>query len=132
MFLIPVFMCLENTRSLLQLYYKGIISLEWRIIAVDPLLQILAHHSLLSFSVWKATLSCEIWRFRKDENDCWFFCPVCIHYVNMNQSFFLLFYYLCHGTACLEDFYFVLDGHMKRPCFISKRWLTVYSNENRN
>ena len=55
--------------------------------------------------------------------DCWFFCPGCIHYVNMNQSLYLLFNYLCQGTASLEDCYFVSVGHNKHWCFLSKRWL---------
>ena len=61
--------------------------------------------------------------FRKACHDCWFFCLVCIHFVNMNQSLYLLFQYLCQGAASLEGYYFMLDGHRKRQCFLSKRRL---------
>ena len=36
---------------------------------------------------------------------------------------YVLFHYLCQGTASLEDCYFVLEGHRKRRCFLSTRWL---------
>ena len=39
-----------------------------------------------------------------------FFCPDYIYYVNMNQSLFLVFHYLCQGMGSLEVCYFVSDG----------------------
>ena len=59
----------------------------------------------------------------KVRHDCWFFCPGCIHYANMNQSLYLLFHYLRQVKTSLEDCYFVLEGHKKRLCFLSKCWL---------
>ena len=52
--------------------------------------------------------------FGKAGHDCQFLCHGCIHYVNMNQSLFLLFSYLLQGTASLEESYFLSDGHKKR------------------
>ena len=58
--------------------------------------------------------------------DCWFFCPGCIHYVNMNQGLYLLFNYLCQGTASLEDCYFVSVGHNKPLVFSTSLCWRMY------
>ena len=90
---------------------------EWETIIAELLLIRLAHQLHLSFAVWKKALIEKAW------HNCWFFCPGGMHYVNMNQSLYLLFRYLCWDTASLEDCYFVLDGHKNRRCFLIKRWL---------
>ena len=98
--------------------------LERETTTAELMLTNLAHQPLLSFTLWKTAWSPEIqwsWMFRKACHDCWFFCLVCIHFVSMNQSLYLFFQYLCQGAASLECYYFVLEGHKKRRCFLSKR-----------
>ena len=47
----PVFTCVEDTRSLLHSLNKGIISLERKAVTAEPLLITLAHQPRLSFAV---------------------------------------------------------------------------------
>ena len=61
--------------------------------------------------------------FGKARHDCWFCCPGCIHYININRGLYLLFHYLRQGMAFLDDCYFVPGRHKKRRCFLGKRWL---------
>ena len=71
--------------------YRDIMILERETITEELLLTKLTHQPLLSLAVWKRALSCKIqwnWMFEKARHDCWFFCPGCIHNVNMNQLIF--------------------------------------------
>ena len=104
-------------------WYKGIMTLEREINTAELLLIKLAHQPLFCFAVWKTSLNREIQWYLisgKTGHDCWFFCPGCTHYVNMNQGLYLLFHYLRQGAASLIAISW-LDGHKKRRCFLSQR-----------
>ena len=98
---------------------------ERETITTESLLRKFAHQPLLSFAVWKTSLSCEINGIECLEKlDMTVDFSVQVTFITlMNQGLFLLFHFWRQGTASLEDCYFMSDEHKKRHCFINKHWL---------
>ena len=85
---------------------------------VELLLSNLTYQPLLSFTVWKMVLNCEI-KWNRMFGKVGLMFPSCFHYVNMNQNLF--YFSFRYSLGLLEDItYFVLDGQKKRWHFICK------------
>ena len=98
-------------------WYKGIMTLKRETNTAELLLIKLAHQPPFCFAVWKTSLSREIQWYLisgKTGHDCWFFCPGCTHYVNMNQGLYLLFHYY---VRVQPDCYFVIGRTQETSVF---------------